>query len=255
MIHKLLHRYGVKGATLILSVIAVAVSSGITALATYLVEGSIGLLGMALGIGIPAVIAPVFAYSQLHLLQALDSLHAQLRNLAETDELTQAHNRRYFFQEAERRRKQAAETRESFSILIFDMDDFKSINDRFGHQAGDQVLQWVSRTCMSSIRPTDLFARYGGEEFVLLLPGLDADDCQRVAERLRQILAETPIELVDPAKPGQPAFTIHVSASMGAVCVRGGVADLNQLLKLADDALSRAKAGGKNRLIFVEHGE
>ena len=122
-------------------------------------------------------------------------------------------------------------------LILFDLDDFKRINDTYGHRAGDMVLQAVAKTVKRNIRRTDLFARWGGEEFVILLPKTDLKGAQKVAEKLRKALEELKIE----------PFGIRVTASFGVTEIAPGEL-LEEALERADRALYRAKSRGKNRV-------
>ena len=166
-----------------------------------------------------------------------------MRQLAITDELTQTYNRRHFIETAEREFARARRYHEAFSVVVLDLDDFKSVNDTHGHPAGDQVLRTVSDLCRRNIRQHDTFARYGGEEFVFLLPGLDYAGACEFAERIRRRLAGTPVAFGD--------RLIHVTASLGVAVYHEGLSDLDSLLTHADQAMYRAKNLGKNRL----HGQ
>lgn len=161
----------------------------------------------------------------------------QLKILATRDPLTGCLNRRAFFQEFELHWAASKQGNGPLSCVMVDVDHFKSINDRFGHSVGDQVLQHVASTLRSMVRKRDLVCRYGGEEFCILLPGIDLDDGVQVAERVRAALAAAPC--------GQVAVT----ASLGVSAVRLGAGQPSELLDQADKALYCAKHAGRNRVI------
>jgi diguanylate cyclase (GGDEF)-like protein len=125
-------------------------------------------------------------------------------------------------------------------LILADLDDFKAINDRHGHPAGDIVLRAVADALRESVREIDLPARWGGEEFAVILPGTGLDGAAQVAERLRESIADRRIV----SRAGLP---LAVTASFG-VASASGEASLAQLLVGADDALYRAKRAGKNRV-------
>jgi two-component system, cell cycle response regulator len=125
-------------------------------------------------------------------------------------------------------------------LVLADIDDFKRVNDRFGHQSGDLVLREFARILRESVREVDLPVRFGGEEFALLLPDTDLTGGMQLAERLRSALAEVRI----PTDEGE----IRATASFGVAAYVPGAAD-EELLIEADACLYRAKAGGKNRVV------
>jgi diguanylate cyclase (GGDEF)-like protein len=161
---------------------------------------------------------------------------------AATDELTRVLNRRGFFAAAQQLIARQANKREPVSLLMFDLDHFKSINDRFGHLAGDETLRLFAATASGSMRPTDVIARFGGEEFVALLPG-SLVDATTVAERVR-----TAFQAAAGTVDGRPlAATVSIGAASAELCP-----DVATLLTVADKALYRAKANGRNRVETVE---
>jgi diguanylate cyclase (GGDEF)-like protein len=165
-----------------------------------------------------------------------------IKDAASTDELTGILNRRGFFAAAQQLIVHQARKGEPISVLMFDLDQFKSINDRFGHQVGDRALQTFATVAGANLRASDLVARFGGEEFVALLPGSLAD-ATVAAERVRQAY-----QAAAGTVAGCPlAATVSVGAASTAVC-----ADLDSLLAAADSALYRAKTNGRNRVEGVE---
>lgn len=125
--------------------------------------------------------------------------------------------------------------------MIIDLDHFKSINDRFGHLAGDRALQEIVQTVLGQIRETDLLGRLGGEEFGLLLPETGEREALDVAERIRRALAKREIPL-------EGATALTVTASMGLSTVRAGDTSMDDLLARADRALLCAKQDGRNQI-------
>jgi diguanylate cyclase (GGDEF)-like protein len=173
---------------------------------------------------------------------ALDNarLHRIVEKQARIDGLTALANRRHFEDQLAAERARVERFGGPLAVVIADLDDFKDVNDRFGHPAGDVVLREFARTLEEGIRDIDLAARWGGEEFVLLLPGTDLDGAARVAERIRRALAQRIVLSAD----GEP---IAVTASFGVAAYPGGAA-ADQLLAAADAALYEAKRSGKNRV-------
>jgi diguanylate cyclase (GGDEF)-like protein len=167
------------------------------------------------------------------------------------DPLTGVPNRRAFFEQGEKLLRRVLHSRRSAAVLAFDLDSFKGINDRFGHQTGDVVLRAFCDRAIATLRPGDLFGRIGGEEFACLLPNASRPGAVQVAERLRAAFAGTPIAI------GETALTATVS--VGVAASEGQNQDLADLLAAADKALYRAKANGRNcvelappRLVVVE---
>lgn len=167
-------------------------------------------------------------------------LFEELRTLATTDSLTRCLNRRRFMEilTAEMARSRRYGTR--LSVAIFDLDHFKTVNDTWGHLAGDAVLRATVETCMGLLRATDSIGRYGGEEFVFCLPGTDLDGTLALAERLRADIEAGGI----PAGDGQE---IRVTATFGVAEMRGETTP-EALLDRADVALYEAKDEGRNRV-------
>ncbi len=163
-----------------------------------------------------------------------------LYDLAVTDPLTKALNRRAFFRFAEREVLRAKRHGTDVSVLLFDIDHFKRVNDIHGHAIGDEVLVKLAQKISSSIREEDLFGRLGGEEFALVLPETDVDAAVRTANRLRQKVGEMSFE------SRQGVFSITVS--MGISCPAAAEVDIVTALDRADKSLYRAKSLGRNRV-------
>lgn len=170
---------------------------------------------------------------------------AALVRLASTDPLTGAMNRRAFMQEAERLFGIAQRFGRDFGLLSIDADHFKRINDNYGHEAGDLVLQRIVSTLKGSLRRVDLVSRFGGEEFVVLLPETDAGKLRLVADKLLGVLAAVSVQTTR----GELRFTCSIGLAHRSADTRS----LSQLLREADQALYQAKAAGRNRV--VAHSE
>jgi len=176
---------------------------------------------------------------QNHALQAANEVLAQL---SITDGLTKLHNHRFFQDHLTRELKRVSRTGEPLAMLLIDIDDFKSLNDRYGHATGDAILVRISQVMNASVRESDLLARYGGEEFVVLA-STDLEGAITLAEKLRMAVMETPV-LIDEA-----VHTAHVTVSIGVAVYRG---DRKTFFRAADRALYAAKATGKNCVIVDE---
>ena len=167
------------------------------------------------------------------------------REMSMIDGLTRLTNRRCLIERGEKEMQRAQRMSEGshpgFACVMLDLDHFKSINDTWGHQAGDEVLVTTSQVMMDNARQYDEVGRFGGEEFVVLLPNIAREDALRVAERIRASIENAKIEV--------EGRTIPVTASLGvAYYPSPGMTHLNDLLKAADEALYRAKESGRNRV-------
>jgi len=162
---------------------------------------------------------------------------------AQVDPLTKVGNRKFFDSEIQIKMAQAKEEGTVLSLLIADIDHFKSFNDMHGHLIGDQVLRLVARTLVESLKGRDTIARYGGEEFVILLPQTKLQDAERVANALRASLATKQIR-----KRGSHEILGVVTVSLGAAEYRPGE-DSDSLIARADAGLYKAKQTGRNKVV------
>lgn len=165
---------------------------------------------------------------------------ARLRRLATTDPLTGLSNRRHFFERGAQELRRAARYRRPLALLMLDIDHFKSVNDRYGHEAGDAVLRDLAERLRAGLRTSDLAGRIGGEEFAVLLPETTAEQAELLAERLRAAIAADPLG---------PDLGITVSLGV-ALAVPASEETLDPVLRRADAALYRAKAGGRNQVVL-----
>ena len=165
----------------------------------------------------------------------------QYKLIATIDELTGLYNRRWLKNMLERQMTRSLYSNTPLSLLVIDIDHFKSVNDTYGHNVGDLVLQGVARIMMNSVRPTDLVTRYGGEEFVIVLPGSELAGARIVAERVCSIIAETPM-----FAPGAGELP-RVTVSLGAAQMQEDES-MDEFIGRADAALYRAKRNGRNRV-------
>lgn len=174
-------------------------------------------------------------------------LDDELRRAAETDPLTGVSDRRRFFTLAAEALAESGASGRPLSLLMVDVDHFKTINDRFGHAAGDEVLRTVARRMAEAVRLEDTVARLGGEEFAVLLPRLDRTAAAAVAERLRTVVADPTVDVEDGA--------VAVTVSIGGVTHGGAAAapaSVDALLEHADRALYAAKHAGRDCTHFAE---
>jgi len=168
--------------------------------------------------------------------------HEEIYRMTILDGLTGIHNKRYFLEFLERELAGAHRHRHPLSLVMFDVDHFKKVNDERGHLAGDHVLKEIAARIRPRIRREDLFARYGGEEFACILASTNLDGAVRFAENIRELIAEKAVVF-----DGQP-FTVTISLGVATVWNEPGV-DLTTLIKRADDYLYTAKRSGRNRVV------
>ena len=175
--------------------------------------------------------------------EQLQQANEVLEQLSITDGLTKLHNHRYFQETLTREIKRVSRTGDSLALLLIDIDDFKALNDRLGHAAGDAVLVRIARILNESVRESDVLARYGGEEFVVLAPGTDLEGVAYLAEKVRTAVAEASFGHDTSGKP------LRVTVSIGVAQYAG---DRREFFDTADRALYRAKAAGKNCVMGLE---
>ncbi len=176
----------------------------------------------------------------------LHTLQQKLEHQAYYDELTQIFNRRAFFQQSEQSLMKAKGNLSSFTIILFDIDFFKQVNDTYGHQIGDHILVHVAQICKAELREHMLFARYGGEEFVLTLTGYTLVEGEEFANHLRFCIEQKPLVKNEQA--------VLVTSSFGVSVTTGAMDEtIYQLLRKADEALYAAKRAGRNQVqVFTE---
>ncbi|MGF6773668.1 diguanylate cyclase (GGDEF)-like protein [Paraburkholderia sp. GAS199] len=178
-----------------------------------------------------------------------EEAHGQLLQDSQTDYLTGLGNRRWFFEQGARLMREAGVFR-PVSLLAFDLDQFKTINDRYGHEAGDEVLKSFASVARAVLGPDALLARIGGEEFAALLPGLDGTRGKEAGEAMVRHFAATVAHRTN-------GVAIQATVSAGLAHSQGATSTLADLLAAADRALYRAKSLGGNRLELAsaDHGE
>lgn len=168
----------------------------------------------------------------------------EIRRLLTTDQLTGVSNRARFFELAEAEVERWRRFKQPLSALMIDVDHFKSINDGRGHAAGDIVLKELARSFNAGLRSIDVLGRLGGEEFAVLLPSVDLEGAKMIAELIRGSAAAL--------RPVVDGIALPVTVSIGCATLGGSVRAIDPLLKAADEALYRAKQGGRNRVAAQE---
>src|SRR5579859_1149355 len=178
---------------------------------------------------------------QDELIAARDALHFQ----ANHDVLTGVASRRAAFEFLVRELARGYRENKPVGVVLADLDHFKEINDKYGHTAGDLVLQEIARRMTKCTRPYDCVGRYGGEEFLMIFPASTDEGILRLAERMRKAMEAVPVRT--------PEGEIAITASFGVLVTRGsGRHDVNELLRMVDAALYRAKHAGRNRVERAE---
>lgn len=184
---------------------------------------------------------PAELIARVHVHVENKRMRDRLTELSITDGLTGVHNRRHLMEVFEREFDRALRHHRRLSFLMVDIDHFKQFNDRYGHQAGDQVLMKTAEVLRGNLRSHDVLGRYGGEEFALILPETDLDGAQTVADRDRQgVEAQT-------FGPGRKEMRVTVSIGLATYPMKE-VERMEDLLRKADAALYRAKQLGRNRV-------
>lgn len=190
---------------------------------------------------ISTIVSARLSFQSEHIQQLYEDLrqaHAQLKVSADTDPLTGLLNRGAFFREVTMLRNHE----EAGWLVVLDVDHFKSINDRFGHDLGDRALERVGEAIRQAVRETDLVGRLGGEEFAIYLPHVGEEEAILIAKRVRSLIAESSAFEWD----GQPQ---HVTVSLGLA--RDGQEPLRDHLNRADVAMYRANEGGRNQVALA----
>ena len=160
------------------------------------------------------------------------------------DSLTGIYNRMFLMSKLKEEFSRHKRYSRNFSFIMFDIDHFKHVNDEYGHQCGDFILQSICSRVTSIIRNVDIFARYGGEEFCCILPETELEGAVQVAERFRQAIEEQENKYND--------LNIKVTISLGVAELREEISSPEIMMKKADDALYRAKHEGRNRVVPMD---
>jgi diguanylate cyclase (GGDEF)-like protein len=171
------------------------------------------------------------------LIKKLDEARQTIEKIAITDQLTEVFNRRHIMSRFEEEFEKVKQLRKNVSCIMADIDNFKAINDSYGHQAGDHVLRVISHRIRNTVRAYDILGRYGGEEFLIILPDTSLEDARGLAERIRTCVN------------GEPVNNATVTISLGVVCILEGDRSLDDIIRRADQNLYKAKKGGKDRVV------
>jgi two-component system, cell cycle response regulator len=169
-----------------------------------------------------------------------NSYHEEIYRLTTIDGLTQIFNKRYFLETLEREISRAHRYRRDLSLIMFDIDFFKKVNDTYGHLAGDYVLKQLASVIKGHIRREDIMARYGGEEFSIILPEIDGVNATAFAEKIRKLVEKTVFKFEDARMP--------VTISIGVASLQPDLHDPLEFIKVSDEKLYQAKAQGRNQV-------
>jgi two-component system cell cycle response regulator len=167
--------------------------------------------------------------------------HAKMAEMSTVDELTKLHNRRYFIEALEGEFERANRYETEMALIMMDLDDFKKINDTYGHPAGDMVLSEIGKILKEHVRRNDIACRYGGEEFAVILPNVSRDNIYATYERFREMVSEQPFEY--------ESKQFHITVSIG-IAFSNDAKLINDLLVHADQALYQAKETGRNKTVI-----
>lgn len=230
---KLLLKIGVFWASLGLTLAAVIISVLVTFIVLDLSGEEFSRTSLIASTGAPAVITPFFSTVILRLLFELDEAEKKYKELAATDDLTGIKNRRSFSDFVERELAIAKRYGTEFTLVLFDINNFKEINDLYGHLVGDQVLKKVAQTCQQEIRKTDVLARLGGDEFVILVPQSENLDINRYMQRLIQAIEKIEVNKQNPE--------VRISASIGAKRYTQDINTIEEIYNLADREMYLSK--------------
>jgi diguanylate cyclase (GGDEF)-like protein len=216
---------------------ALSVVSAVTTLASDLLNGKHYSNNAYLVWDLLAKLAFFLVVS--HVLVSLHSSMDKIRNLAQTDDLTGVSNRRHFVEVCAAELERARRYGHPLSLAYLDVDDFKEVNDRLGHAAGDRLLRQVASALVGSVRATDTVGRLGGDEFAVLFPETDRDRALEAALKVRRRLSE-----ISPVEPSLP-----LCCSIGLIACNQAPASVDELIKEADGLLYEAKTLGKDRVV------
>ncbi|MFW5426510.1 MAG: GGDEF domain-containing protein [Methylophagaceae bacterium] len=202
-------------------------------------------IGLIIASIVPLIVAPLITINLNSLLFQTLELEAKMRIIASTDYLTQLLNRREWIEQSTRYINLATRNNSSFAVLMLDLDNFKAVNDSYGHVAGDKALVLFGEIIQTVSRSSDISGRFGGEEFIILLPDTSAEQAVQFTERLHHHTRSLNIE------HGKNILTLTTSIGV-SINVPDKPFDLDTLISHADKALYQAKHQGKNCTVVFQ---
>ncbi|WP_019505319.1 GGDEF domain-containing protein [Pleurocapsa sp. PCC 7319] len=240
---------GLKKTVLVVTILSILSSLIVAEIIVIICGKQLYLYNWIITIIIPAIVAPVMSYFQVKLIFEIDSLEKQVRKLVIYDQLTGAFNRSFFLERAKDIISTAKHENKWIYVIMMDLDKFKNINDRYGHQAGDLVLQKAGELCRKHLRKADYFGRYGGEEFILILKDCDQKEAIKVIERIRMSISNAQVE----HENHNIIFTASFGISSSQIFADDPQENLSMLIKFADQALYEAKNNGRNCSVVYQY--
>ncbi len=240
LLREWLRRFGATLVTLAVTTVAILLSVIILGVISMVAGKPASRDAAILSFLAPAIVVPLLSYRGFEMLAQLDEAERRLKVLSTTDELTGAFNRRYFMDLALYELERCEHDEGELSIAIMDFDNFKLINDRFGHLAGDQALREVSHICRDTIRKSDIFARYGGDEFIFLFPRTSSDAARECLQRISEKVSSLSFE--------SQGKTVAPRVSIGVHSYNPKSRTLDAILEKADLALYKSKQMGGSRV-------
>jgi diguanylate cyclase (GGDEF)-like protein len=245
-LRRFIHRYGEINTVLVFTALLIALVVAIIVTLQWIQHGTVDTAGLSGPILLTALVGGVVLYHFIALVSQLDRSEGKLRALSMMDDLTDVFNRRYIIEQVEKELAKTARYGTIFSVLAVDIDNFRKINEKHGHLAGDAVLQAMANTCMNNLRAMDIFARFSGEQFMFMIPEADKTDVATFAEKIRQALENTPV-VYDREE-------IRFTVSIGVKICDARAGSLESVLNAADDAVAEAKKRGRNCIVIYEDG-
>lgn len=237
----LYEKFGLYGAIFIVSVWAFLSGVAIIVPVNIIMGGRI-LTGIVINFIICMTFMPYHLYHVIRLLNEMNLLRKELYEKSTRDELTQAHNRHYFYEVLQTIQNTSSYIPNNTSLLMIDIDDFKKLNDKYGHLVGDEALKILTKESIPLLRSTDIFARYGGDEFICLLPQTSIEHAQEVAKRIKDKISQIRVRVNNE----EVIFTTSIGLATANTEMQ-----FEELAIKADQALYKAKHAGKNQISSV----